>query len=199
METTCRTRCSSGRDGFKGSPASLTLAAVSNRIKPEIAIEPIKLAILRLDPSSSCFTSTHLIFVRLCLEARSFQTSLDVLDKDIFHFPATSDKISSLPLPCSHHETSSTYITTNSGLSEKLTYKDHLRYFLYGAMLYLGVKKWERALLFLEIVIMSPTYNTASMIQVEAYKKWVLVSLLLEGRVSPRLPLLRRIGIEYPM
>lgn len=50
-------------------------------------------------------------------------------------------------------------------------------------MLYLGLKQWERALLFLEIVIVSPANNTASMIQVEAYKKWVLVGLLLEGRV----------------
>ena len=30
---------------------------------------------------------------------------------------------------------------------------------------------------------MSPTENTASMIQVEAYKKWVLVSLIAEGKV----------------
>ena len=64
-----------------------------------------------------------------------------------------------------------------------MNYRDHLMYFLYGAMLYLGVKNWERALLLLEIVIMSPTQHTASMIQVEAYRKWVLVGLLLEGRV----------------
>jgi hypothetical protein len=33
--------------------------------------------------------------------------------------------------------------------------------------------------LFLEIVIMAPTNNTASIIMIEAYKKWVLVGLLL--------------------
>ena len=160
-------------------------------MQPEIAIQPIRYAILRLDPSSSCFTSSHLVFAHLCLAARAFDSAIPVLDKDIFHFPAPSDKNSSLPLPCSHHETSSTYITTGSGLSDKLVYKNHLKYFLYGAMLYLGVKNWERALLFLEIVIATPTNNTVSMVQVEAYKKYVLVGLLLEGQVSSHASLTR--------
>lgn len=48
----------------------------------------------------------------------------------------------------------------------------------------MGLKKWPRALLFLEIVITSPTSNNISMIQVEAFKKWILVSLLMKGSVS---------------
>ena len=48
----------------------------------------------------------------------------------------------------------------------------------------MALKNWERALQFLEIVIMSPANNTASLIQVEAYKKRVLVGLLYKGRVS---------------
>ena len=51
-------------------------------------------------------------------------------------------------------------------------------------MIYLGLKDWTRALLFFEIVIIAPTGNVASMIQVEAYKKWVLVGLLLKGMVG---------------
>ena len=51
-------------------------------------------------------------------------------------------------------------------------------------MIYMGLKKWKRALLFLEIVIMSPVVNNVSKIQVDAYKKWVLVSLLYKGHVS---------------
>ncbi len=83
----------------------------------------------------------------------------------------------------SHHDSSSTFITPDSGLSAKLEYRDHLLYFLYGAMIYMGLKKWKRALLFLEIVIMSPVVNNVSKIQVDAYKKWVLVSLLYKGHV----------------
>lgn len=167
-----------------GKSSNWNSSIVSNIVEPEVAIQPIRNAILRLDPSSSCFTSSHVVFAHLCLSARAFSSALPVLDKDIFHFPSPSDKSLSLPLPCSDHDTSSTLITTGSGLSDKLVYKDHLKYFLYGAMLYLGVKNWERALLFLEIVIATPTNNTVSMVQVEAYKKYVLVGLLLEGRVS---------------
>ncbi|MCJ1397889.1 hypothetical protein MMC11_001085 [Xylographa trunciseda] len=149
--------------------------------KPSVAIPPIRTAILRLDPSAACFTSNHLLFVRLCLQAKAFQAALPVLDHDVFHMPLYPDKASYFPSPCEHHETSSTFITTSSGLSEKLAYRDYITYFLYGGMIYLGLKKWARALLFLEIVIVAPTGNVASMIQVEAYKKWVLVGLLLKG------------------
>lgn len=51
-------------------------------------------------------------------------------------------------------------------------------------MIFMGLKKWKRALLFLEIVIMSPVVNNVSKIQVDAYKKWVLVSLMYKGHVS---------------
>ena len=88
------------------------------------------------------------------------------------------------PHLCSRHDSSSTYITPESGLSAKLGYRDHLLYFLYGAMILMALKKWKRALLFLEIVIMSPVVGSISKIQVDAYKKWVLVSLLYVGYVS---------------
>ena len=151
-----------------------------------MAIEPVRTAMLRLDPSTSTFTSTHLVLVRQCLKTRAYDLALSILDNNIFHFPTPSekDKGTYLPLPCARHMTSSTYITTGSGLSEKLNYRDHLMYFLYGAMIYLGLKRWDRASLFLEMVMTTPTSNTASMIQVEAYKKWILVNLLLHGHVS---------------
>ena len=88
------------------------------------------------------------------------------------------------PYLSSPHDFSSTFITPDSGLSAKLEYRDHLMYFLYGAMILMALKKWKRALLFLEIVIMSPIVNNISKIQVDAYKKWVLVSLLYKGHVS---------------
>lgn len=88
------------------------------------------------------------------------------------------------PYLSSRHESSSTYITPESGLSAKLEYRDHLIYFLYGAMIFMALKKWKRALLYLEIVIMSPVAIHVSKIQVDAYKKWVLVSLLYKGHVS---------------
>lgn len=77
-----------------------------------------------------------------------------------------------------------TYITTSSGLTAKLTHKDHLQYFLYGGMIYLGLKKWEKALHLLELAIAAPASASVSQIMVDAYKKWVLASLLGRGTVS---------------
>ncbi|KAL8965695.1 MAG: hypothetical protein Q9197_006380 [Variospora fuerteventurae] len=61
-------------------------------------------------------------------------------------------------------------------------------YFLYGAMVYMALREWTRAILFLEIVLTAPTKSNASQIQVEAYKKWILASLLARGEVPGSLP-----------
>ena len=161
-----------------------------DRRQPLAAIAPIRSAILRIDPSGSTFTSSHLVLVRLSLEARAYPAALPVLDKDIYHFPPSSGKAteatsnSLFPYLCSDHEHGSTYITPDSNLTQKLDYRVHLQYFLYGAMIYMALKDWPRAISFLELVMTSPTTHNASKIQAEAYKKWVLVGLLHKGRVS---------------
>ncbi|KAL8826865.1 MAG: hypothetical protein Q9191_003537 [Dirinaria sp. TL-2023a] len=122
------------------------------------------------------------------LPTRDFEAAKPVLDNDIFTFPTSSDKVaynSLHPYPCSTHDSSSTFITYFSGLTDKLSYKDHLLYFLLGGMIYTGLKDWDRALHFYEIAIMAPIINAPSMIQVEAYKKRVLVGVLAEGRLLP--------------
>lgn len=156
-------------------------------IQPDTVIILLRTAILRLDPSSSCFTSNHLLFVRRCLEYREYNAALPILDKDIFYvpsFPNTDFIQVNPPFRCSSHDFSASFITTTSHLSEILDYTQHLKYFLYGAMIYIKLKIWGRALHFLEIVITCPTTNVASMIQVEAFKKWVLINLLANGQVS---------------
>ena len=157
--------------------------------QPLLAVQPLKDAILRLDPTSSTFTSTHLLFAHVCLRARAFRPALEILDRRIFHVPALNhDKAliqKGTGLLCSQYESSATFVSGGAGLTGKLTYKDHLRYFLYGAMIYMALKKWKDALFFLEVVIVAPTSgHVTSMIQVEAYKKWVLVGLIQDGRVS---------------
>ncbi|KAI4216740.1 MAG: hypothetical protein LQ351_000688 [Letrouitia transgressa] len=154
--------------------------------QPKAAIKPIRTAILRLDPSGSCFTSSHLVFLRLCLHARAFLAAKPVLDNNIYEFPSPGKKQSAFL--CAQHESSSAFITTEPGLSRKVEYQDALRYFLYGAMLYIGMKDWERALLFLEITLIWPISNNCSMIQVIAYRRWVLVNLIQNGRVPSDLP-----------
>lgn len=65
-----------------------------------------------------------------------------------------------------------------------LTYKDHQQYFLYGSMVYIALREWDKALHFLGIVTSSPSDSVVSMAMVDAYKKWILVGLLKSGKVS---------------
>lgn len=147
------------------------------------AVRPIRSAILRLDPSSSCFTSTHLHFVRLCLQASTFQAAKPVLDKDIYEFPTSSKAQTSGQLPCSQHDTSSGFITDQTELSAHVSYRDVLQYLICAAMISMALKEWSRAIVFLESILTAPTKNHTSQIQVEAYKKWVIANLLAHGEV----------------
>lgn len=72
----------------------------------------------------------------------------------------------------------------SSGLTGMYDATDILRYYLLGAMAYIGLRDWIRASFYLEFVLSMPTNNTATGIMLEAYKKWVLVGLLIDGKVG---------------
>ena len=156
-----------------GDPPPLT------PLQPITAVLPIRTAILRLDPPASTLTSNHLLFIRLCLDAKTFRHALPILDRDIQAFPPAAKPANSATI-----SQFSSYINATSGLTDRLTYHHHLEYHLFVALIYMGLKRWERALEFLTFVIVAPTIGPASTIQVEAYKKWVLVGLLVHGGVS---------------
>lgn len=153
--------------------------------KPLIAIRPIREAILRLDPTASTLTSNHVLFVRLCLEAKSYRAALPILDRNVTAFPPQHQTRS--PAQAAAKLQGTIFITPASGLSDRLTHVDHLSYHLFGAMIYIGLKKWDRALELLRFVLSAPTLSAPSLIQIEAYKKWILVNLIYHGW-APRLP-----------
>uniref|UniRef100_A0AAQ4P4P6 COP9 signalosome complex subunit 3 n=1 Tax=Gasterosteus aculeatus aculeatus TaxID=481459 RepID=A0AAQ4P4P6_GASAC len=62
--------------------------------------------------------------------------------------------------------------------------KHFLCYYYYGGMIYTGLKNFERALYFYEQAITTPAM-AVSHIMLEAYKKYILVSLILHGKVQP--------------
>ncbi|CRG84672.1 COP9 signalosome complex subunit 3 [Talaromyces islandicus] len=112
----------------------------------------------------------------------TYSLALPVIDQTICQFSATYDK------PNSQQNESDIDLTTDLhlfGPRSSLSHKDHLQYFLYGGMIYMALKKWNKARHFLSIVISSPAVNSVSLIMVEAYKKWVLVNLLEKGVVAP--------------
>ena len=49
-------------------------------------------------------------------------------------------------------------------------------------MVYIGLRQWEKAMYFLEAVLITPTQNTTSTIMVQAYSRWLLLGLLLHGK-----------------
>jgi COP9 signalosome complex subunit 3 len=113
---------------------------------------------------------------------RMFREALPILQATIHSFPAPSKGLHiDGQYPCSPHEDSSAYITEASGLSDKLTTYDVHEYFLLGAMSYIGLQQWEDARLYLECVLISPSHGSASVLQVEAYKKWSLVGCIMKG------------------
>lgn len=60
--------------------------------------------------------------------------------------------------------------------------KHFLLYYYYGGMIYTAIKSYDRALYFFEVVVTVPAM-VVSHIMLEAYKKYILVSLILHGKV----------------
>ncbi|KAK1150352.1 hypothetical protein N8T08_000254 [Aspergillus melleus] len=125
---------------------------------------------------------------RLSLLAKTYTHALPILDRQVCHLPNPSNQgyqqYRHLIL-CTEHEHNTAIVSEASGFSAKLAYRDHLKYFIYGAMVYIALKDWEKAIHWLNIVISSPITGPVSKIMVEAYKKWLLVNLLGNGKLAP--------------
>ncbi|PCG99627.1 Hypothetical protein PENO1_044120 [Penicillium occitanis (nom. inval.)] len=151
--------------------------------KPFLAIRPIRDSIIRMDPTCASFTVAHLYLTRLCLLAKAYKIARPVIDRTIFAIPSSADR-----LFIQHSQSEpATNAASPPYLFEppmKITYADHLQYFLYGGMIYMALKEWSKARHFLSIVISCPAVNAVSLIMVEAYKKWVLVNLLEKGTTA---------------
>lgn len=122
------------------------------------------------------------MLVKLALDTQCFEEAIPVVEKPILYFPATRDQ----PKPkfqCDLTLPASAFLTSNSNLTTKLRHLDVLEYFLYSGMVFIGLRKWKKALECLENAMAYPTKESAcSKIMVTAYKKWILVSLLLVGK-----------------
>ena len=144
------------------------------------AIAPIGQAILQLDPAGSTLTHRHQFLLDLALESGDFGSAVPVLDHVILYFPTQNNQVKHKFI-CELNLPASSYINT----THKPKHIDVLEYFYYGAMVYIGCRRWEDAAEFLESAISYPTKDHAvSKIMVEAYKKWALVSVLAHGKAG---------------
>jgi len=152
-----------------------------------VDLSVLSTALRRLDPSGATFTTLHLRFVRQCMGLQTPSQALAILDQNIFAYPQALPKSAPAEVLSEEHELSNAFITSTSGFSEDILPQHVLEYYLLGAIAYMGMRNYQRARLFLEHVILYPTlHHTASVFQVEAYKKWILVGLLAEGKMFPQ-------------
>ncbi|GAM85556.1 hypothetical protein ANO11243_035630 [Dothideomycetidae sp. 11243] len=147
---------------------------------------PYRTAILRMDPTSSTFTSNHLSYVELCLQARRPREALAILDNDVLNFPYDEVQGVDSRRLCEDSK-GCDYITTHSGISGEVTTLLVQEYYLLGAQVYIGLREYARATLFLELVLSTPGVGAPlNAFMIEAYKKLVLVSLVSRGQ-SPNM------------
>ncbi|KAI8810891.1 hypothetical protein BJ742DRAFT_799121 [Cladochytrium replicatum] len=125
--------------------------------RPLAAISILRKAILGWPESPAFLTPLHPILFKACLLAKNYTAALPVLSVDISEVQ-----------PHAYN----------------LRVQDFLLHHYYGAMLWIGLKRFDRAFDFLQLCITAPA-SVCSVIQIEAYRKYVLVSLILHGSFVP--------------
>ncbi|GBP33172.1 COP9 signalosome complex subunit 3 [Eumeta japonica] len=118
----------------------------------------LKKAICKIQLFESQLTSIHADLCQLCLLSKCMKPALELLDTDVTGI--------------------------GSELGGNNDSKHFLLYYYYGGMIYTAMKNYERALYFFEVVVTVPAV-VVSHIMLEAYKKYILVSLILHGKVIP--------------
>ncbi|CAI5718942.1 unnamed protein product [Peronospora farinosa] len=98
-------------------------------------------------------TPLHAHFFYLCLRAKCYFAAMDILDETLVEIQAQSHVVTSV---------------------------DFLGYAYYGGLLYLGEKRYQDALDFFQLAITAPAVSLSAFV-IEAYKKLLLVTLILHG------------------
>ncbi len=127
--------------------------------QPRGAIGPLSNLVQRYPPTPSYLTTLHPVFLKLCVAHRHFTAALPVLSH-----PITS---------------------VDTTLSD-LTYHDNLIYHYAGGIALAALKRWQEAEEFFEICVTAPAQVPAAL-QLEAFKKLVLVQLIQYGEVRTRI------------
>lgn len=113
-------------------------------------------AIKKYQKINSQLTSIHADLYKLCLLSKCFKPSIEFLNIDV------------------------TSISNECGQQDS---KYFLLYYYYGGMIYTALKNYERALYFFEVCITLPAM-AVSHIMLEAYKKYILISLMIHGKIN---------------
>lgn len=156
-------------------------------VQAKVAVEAVASAMLRLDPSGSMFTSTHLLLAKFAYEQGYIEPALKVLDCDITYYPGMSGQKDPRIL-FDEEIPPSSYISVDTGLTDVVKSSTVLEYNLVCGLCHTARRDWAKAQKAFERVVTHPTRDKGlSQIMIDAYKRWLLVGLLKDGR-EPTLP-----------
>ncbi|KAK2192277.1 hypothetical protein NP493_35g03003 [Ridgeia piscesae] len=140
------------------SYADLCHRFTQNLVEKKQAIRGIKIltkAISKIQLLPSQLTSIHADLCQLCLLSKCMKPALPFLQVDI------------------------TEISKEGGQYDA---KHFLLYYYYGGMIYTALKKYDLALYFYEVAVTTPCL-AVSHIMLESYKKYIVVSLIVHGKI----------------
>ena len=144
-------------------------------------------AMLRIDPTGSVLTTHHYNLAHLAYTTNNIEPALPVLEKTIIFFPGAKASLSP-KLLCDMSLHPSEYITTQTGLGGKIDASIVLKYDTFRALSFIQRRSWQQAFDVLQNVVTFPTApGVCSTIMSDAFQKWQLVGLLLNGK-APTLP-----------
>lgn len=101
------------------------------------------------DSNNHVLTFAHCELMEICVSTKCFNMAFPEIEQEIF-------------------------AVQGNGSIESF---DNLRYHYYGACIYMALKQFDKALEFLTMVITAPS-EAISVVQIAAYKKWVLANLI---------------------
>mmetsp|Transcript_64405 Transcript_64405/g.170601 ORF Transcript_64405/g.170601 Transcript_64405/m.170601 type:complete len:432 (-) Transcript_64405:328-1623(-) len=122
------------------------------------SIRPLRCAVEKLRPNPETLTLVHAEFLRVCLKAKAYHLATSMLEQPIFD------------------------ISLNGHDSTQLTSQSFLCYFYYGALIKIGTKEYDHAMQLLLVVLTCPG-SCLSAVQVDAFKKFALLSLKVRGEL----------------
>lgn len=138
-------------------------------------------AVEKMQQFDTQLTAVHADLCQMSLAAKLFSAALRFLDIDITAIVRTD--VSILLLVC--------VVLILDILNVSPPFQDSnqdarylLLYYYYGGMIYTAMKDYDRALYFFEVCVSTPAL-AMSHIMLEAYKKYILVSLILHGKMLP--------------
>ncbi|RYP55368.1 hypothetical protein DL768_000123 [Monosporascus sp. mg162] len=151
-------------------------------LPPSVAVEILATAILKLDPTGSMLTASHILLARLAYGTNNIEPALQVVDKSIVFYPGMANRGEPQYL-CDPALPPPSYIARETGLTAILKPQLVMEYDLLCGMMYCSRRDWAKASeAFLRIVTFPARENGVNKLMVDAYKRWVLVSLLWKGK-----------------